>query len=99
MHDEMHEKSASRRTRRRAGNLPIQRTAREVICDSCQESSVQRFGMCVSSGLTPLFCGSPPSLLLAVCCWLSADADATPSALSTEREAPELDMNQFQMPG
>jgi hypothetical protein len=31
--------------------------------------------------------------------WLSADADATPSALSTEWEAPELDMNQFQMPG
>src|SRR5580700_3000634 len=48
----MHEKAASRRTRRRSGNLPIQRTTRGVICDSCQESSVQRFGMRASSGLT-----------------------------------------------
>src|SRR5256885_4824939 len=48
----MHEKAASRQTRRRSGNLPIQRTTRGVICDSCQESSVQRFGMRPSSGLT-----------------------------------------------
>src|SRR4029077_7559340 len=55
---EMHEKAASRETRRRQSNLPIQRTTRGVICDSCQESSVQRFGTRASSGLTALFCGS-----------------------------------------